>query len=109
MILFHQVIVDLASFNESHLGIFNDAEQPVLLNMLRAECGGSALKFFSLLSPEQKQHVVLWACEKTSFSTSELIASLKKFTKYLEGVSYAVYPKTAPQPDKKKKKKMPKF
>jgi hypothetical protein len=104
MILFHQMVVDLSSFNESQFGIFNDTEQPVLLKMFKEECGSSALKFFPLLSPEQKQHVVLWACGKTSFSTDELIVALKKFTKYLEKLSYSVYPKT--NQSKKRKKKV---
>lgn len=109
MILFHQVIVDLASFDESQFGIFNDSEQKILLQMFKEDCGSSPFRFFPLLSPEQKQHVTLWACDRTSFSTSELTIALKKFIKYLEKFPYTVYPKTALQPvvlKKNRKKKL---
>lgn len=106
MILFHKLIVDLVSFDESQFGIFNDAEQSILRRIFKEDCKSSALKFFSVLSPKQKELVTIWACERTSFSVDELINSLKKFTKYLEGVSYATYPtfKSSVKPPTKKKK-----
>lgn len=114
MILFHKLVVDLVSFDESQFGIFNDSEQTILRRIFKEDCQSSALKLFSVLSPKQKERVTLWACERTSFSVNELINSLKKFTKYLEGVSYSTYPssnnatmmmtyKSSKTPTKKKK------
>jgi hypothetical protein len=94
MILFHKLVVDLVSFDESQFGIFNDSEQVILRRIFKEDCQSSSLKLFSVLSPKQKERVTLWACERTSFSVNELINSLKKFTKYLEGLSYSTYPNT---------------
>jgi hypothetical protein len=103
MILFHKAMADIASFNPSQFGIFNESEREPLHNLFANEAGCNALKFMAYLSPEQKQRVAIWACERTSYSVNELILALEKFTKYLKSVNYKTYPKTAPQPDKKKK------
>ncbi len=92
MVLFHGVIVDLVSFNESAFGIFNESERPVLIKMFRDECDSSAPKFISLLSPEQKQRVVEFVCQRSSFSVEEIKSALTKFLKYLKNVSYTTYP-----------------
>lgn len=104
MILFHKVIVDIGSFNESNFGIFNDLERETLRLLFVDQCSSNPYRFLATLSPEQKQHVAAWACQRSTFPVDELIGSLKKFTKYLEGVSYTVYPKRSE--DKKKKKKV---
>ena len=100
MILFHKVIVDIGSFNESNFGIFNDVEREPLRKLF-IDKGSSPYMFLSALSPEQKQHVTAWACQRSTFPVDQLIYSLKKFLKHLENVSYTVYPN---KPDKKKKK-----
>lgn len=103
MILFHKVIVDIGSFNESNFGIFNDIEREPLRKLFVEQCGSSPYRFLAALSPEQKQHVAAWACQRSTFPVEQLISSLKKFTKYLEGVSYTVYPKKSDEKKKKKK------
>lgn len=105
IILFHKVIVDLASFNESQFGIFNESERETLTTLFRDRCGSKPFEFIALLSPQQKQHVVVWACQRTTFSVAEMTEALKRFTKYLEGVSYQVYPKLAEKKLKKTKSK----
>ena len=105
MILFHEVIVDLGSFNESNFGIFNENEREPLRTMFTDQCGSMPFKFLSMLSPEQKLHVAAWACQRSKFSVDQLTIALKKFTKYLDNVSYTVYPKQ-PKPTKKKGKKL---
>jgi hypothetical protein len=92
MILFHGVVIDLLSFNESSFGIFNDAERPALSDMFRGPCACTPTKFFSILSPEQKQCVVEWACSRSSFTVDELIGALVKFTKYLKKIKGSRYP-----------------
>jgi hypothetical protein len=104
IILFHKMIVDLGSFNQSHFGIFNDSEREQLTKMFVEQCESSPFRFLSLLSPEQKQHVTAWACQRTSFSVEQLTTSLKQFTKYLDGVKYTVYPRAAKTLKKIKKK-----
>jgi hypothetical protein len=108
MILLHKVIVDIGSFNETNCVIFNDVEREPLRKLFVEQCGSSPYRFLSALSPEQKQHVAVWACQRTTFPVDQLISSLKKFTKYLEGVSYTVYPHVpaAKTEIKKKKKKI---
>lgn len=104
IILFHKVIVDLASFNESQFGIFNESERETLVTLFKDRCGSRPFEFIALLSPQQKQHVVAWACQRTTFNVAELTEALKKFTKHLEGVSYQVYPKSIEKKQKKLKK-----
>lgn len=99
MILFHKVIVDLMSFNESQFGIFPEAQQQTLRDMFEKQCDKCAVKFFSMLSPHQKKKVAEWACERSTFSKKDLSKGLKKFTKYLDSLSYDVYP--PPRKDKK--------
>lgn len=103
MILFHKVIVDIGSFNETNFGIFNDVEREPLKKLFIEQYSSNPYRFLSALSPEQKQHVAAWACQRSTFPVDQLIASLKKFTKYLEGVSYTVYPKRSEEKKKKKK------
>lgn len=103
VVLFHKVIVDLGSFNESQFGIFNDSERELLEKIFVEQCERSPYRFLALLSPEQKQHITAWLCQRTTFSVEQLLTSLKKFTKYLESVSYTVYPKQPPESKKKKK------
>lgn len=105
IILFHKMIVDLASFNQSHFGIFNESEREQLTKMFVEQCESSPFRFFSLLSPEQKQHVTAWTCQRTSFTVEQLTTSLKQFTKYLDGVKYTVYPRHHNKTLKKIKKK----
>jgi hypothetical protein len=102
MILFHGVVVDLVSFNESYFGIFNESERPTLIKMFK-DCDSVAPKFLSLLSIEQKQRVVEWACQRSTFSVEELKIALTKFTKFLKTVSYSTYPEKKPKIVKKTK------
>lgn len=103
MILFHKLIVDLGSFDESQFGIFNESEREVLRCMFVTQCGSMPFKFFSLLTPEQKHHVVVWACQRSpEFPVSDLISGLKKFTKYLENVTYTTYPRIIKNKKKRK-------
>lgn len=104
MILFHTMVIDLQSFDETQFGVFNEHEQPELVKIF-GECDRDIVKFLRKLSPCQKQQVAAWACSRSSFDVKTLHESLKKFLKYLETVQYTVYPKTAPQPEKEKKKK----
>lgn len=102
MILFHKVIVDVGSFNDAHFGIFNECEREVLTTLFREKCNSNPFRFLSLLSPEQKQLVTAWSCQRTTFSVEQLKSALKKFLKHLDGVSYTVYPKN--KKSKKEKK-----
>lgn len=104
IILFHKMIVDLGSFNQSHFGIFNYSEREQLTKMFVEQCESSPFKFLALLSPEQKQHVTAWACQRTSFSVEQLTTALKQFTKHLDGVKYTVYPRIQTSSKKSKKK-----
>jgi len=105
MVLFHKVIVDLEAFDASQFGIFNESERVALIKLYEVDCEKSMKKFLALLSPDQKQRIAVWACDKSTFSTDELILALEKFTKYLKTVTFKIYPKTAPQPVKKSLKK----
>lgn len=93
MILFHKMIVDVGSFNDAHFGIFNECEREVLTTLFKEKCNSNPFRFLSLLSPEQKQFVTSWVCQRTSFSVEQLVSAMKKFLKYLDGVNYTVYPK----------------
>lgn len=104
IILFHKIIVDLGSFNQTHFGIFNESERGYLSELFRLN-GSMPFTFFGLLTPEQKHHVMVWACQRSTFSVDQLITGLKKFTKYLEGVSYTVYPHVSSTVKKDKKRK----
>src|SRR5476651_462125 len=92
MILFNKIVVDLVSFDETQFGIFKDSEQKVLIEMF-TQCGRSSPKFLSLLSPDQKRCVAIWACARTSYPVDELSAALKKFVTYLDGAKFTTYPK----------------
>ena len=103
LILFHKIIVDIGSFNETHFGIFNDSEREVIRALFIEQCDSSPYRLLSLLSPEQKERVAVWACKRSSFATHELIAGLKKCIKYLEGIKYTVYPKKIDEKKRRKK------
>ena len=109
MVLFHKIIVDLGSFNQSQFGIFNESERDVLRMMFVNQCDSMPFKFFAMLTPEQKHHVVVWACQRSTFSVDQLISGLKKFTKYLENVTYTVYPRSISSSSSKTKKKGKKY
>jgi hypothetical protein len=93
MVLFHKMVVDLVAFDESQFGIFNEHERVGLKKMYEQDASSSAVKFLTLLSPDQKQRVALWACERSSYSVPELITALEKFTKCLKTSASKVYPK----------------
>lgn len=106
MVLFHKVQVDLLSFDESQFGIFNEAESALLLKMFVEECDRSAPKFYSMLSPEQKNRVALWACQRSSFSVEDLICAISKFLKYLKNVKFQTWPQSKATGTKKKEKNL---
>ena len=96
MVLMNKVVLDiLVSFDETQFGIFNESEQPELLDFWKT-VDGDFKKFAGVLSPDQKLRVAAWASERTTYPTKDLIKALKKFTAYLESSSYKhhdVYPK----------------
>jgi hypothetical protein len=59
--LFNDIYVDYAE-------IFNELERSTLVKMFNETCNSSPFKFFGLLSPEQKQHVTVWALKRSLFS-----------------------------------------
>jgi len=105
MILFHDLIVDLGSFNETYFGIFNEKEREPLRKIFIEE-GSMPFKFFGKLSADQKQCVTTWACQRSRLSVNQLIESLTEFVNHLKTISYTVYPtRVAVQPTEKKKDK----
>lgn len=105
MVLFHELIVDLAAFNESYFSIFNESERDHLKKIFTETCESNPFKFISMLSPEQHRYLLLWACQRSKFDVTQLKIGLKKFIKYIDNVTYDVYPKQSPPTDKKKKGK----
>lgn len=91
MILMHEIIIDIQSFNETQFGIFNDSDKTDLLYIWHKIVNEDINKFLSKLSPEQKYKVALWACNRTSYQLYELIEALEKFTKYLKSSAYSGY------------------
>lgn len=106
MVLFHELIVDLAAFNESYFSIFNETERDHLKKIFTETCESNPFKFISMLSPKQHQCLLLWACHRSKFDVDQLKVGLKKFVKYLDNVTYDVYPRQSHPTEKKKGKKL---
>ena len=92
----HKVIIDIQGFDDTQFGIFDDNDQEQLLHLWNNMVSHDVNKFISALSPIQKDKLVLWASNRTTYSVKELITALEKFTKFLKSSSYHnhdVYPK----------------
>lgn len=92
MILMHKVIVDIQGFDDTQFGIFDDIDQPQLLNIWR-ENNRDVNKFISALSPLQKDRLSLWAANRTTYQVKDLVLALDKFTKFLRNCKQETYPK----------------
>lgn len=90
--LFSEMVVDLQGFNDSHFGIFHQDEQADLIHMWFHEAKRNPNKFISLLSPEQKKLVAVWATQRASYNTVRLIETTEKFTAFLKTLSSPTYP-----------------
>jgi hypothetical protein len=93
MILFHNVIIELYSFNVSHFGIFGENERSDLLQLYVNVCDSNVQKFISLLSPDQKKKLALWVFTRSEYNVSEMITKLEKFLKYLKELKGPKYVK----------------
>ena len=106
MILMHKVVVDIQGFDDSQFGIFDDSEHEQLVYLWKKVALGNPNKFISMLSPEQKHRLGIWASDRTSFDVDDLIEALEKFTRFLKSASYAHH-QTYPKPQKVSKKLQP--
>jgi len=94
MVLMSKMVIDLQSFDETQIGLFDTVEQEDLLKVWQET--RDVNKFIRILSPAQKYKMAVWATSRTSLNVAELTKTLEKFVKFLKSSSYAkhqLYPK----------------
>lgn len=86
MILMHRFVLDMQAFNETHFCIFQDDERQQLLRLWKESQRGEfpIVTFLECLSPLQKNKVVRWGVERSSYTMTEIIPALEKFIKCLK-------------------------
>lgn len=87
MILLHELVVDLHGFNETHFAIFDDDDRDQLMQLWTTRACKDSRVFVSMLSPQQRRQITLWAISRTRYSLVDIIAAIEKFLKYLKTLS----------------------
>lgn len=85
--LFNDTVVEIQGFNDSQFYIFKEEDRKDLMHMWYHEANRNPNKFISMLSPDQKDYVSLWALRKVNTPLDEIIQHLSYTLQELQSLA----------------------
>jgi len=85
--LFNDTVVEIQGFNDSQFYIFKEEDRKDLMHMWYHEANRNPNKFISMLSPDQKDYVSLWALQKVNTPLDEIIQHLSYTLQELQSLA----------------------